>query len=114
MNALQDALQASLFLNSTDQYHGRPMYSAIIHLCQEKGLAGASVVRCMEGYGAGHHLHTQRILELSNNMPIRIDIIDTPDRIHAFLESASGILSSGMAVLTPVKIMRFEPAPKTG
>ena len=69
-----DAKQVTVFINSTDQWHGRSLYTAIVHLCQQQGIAGASVTRCVEGYGAGHHLHTSRLLELSENLPVRIEI----------------------------------------
>src|SRR5919108_6659652 len=53
-----NAKQVTIFVNSTDQWHGRPLYGAIVALCQEKGIAGASVIRCVEGYGAHRQLHT--------------------------------------------------------
>ena len=54
----------TVFVNSTDHWHGRPLYSAIVRLCQDRGIAGATVSRCVEGYGASHHIHTTRLLEL--------------------------------------------------
>jgi len=57
-----DARRVTVFLNSTDQWHGRPLYTAIVRLCQERGIAGATVSRCVEGYGAGGQLHTTRLL----------------------------------------------------
>src|SRR5271166_3471491 len=55
-----DARQVTIFINSTDQWHGKALYTAIVQLCERQGVAGATVTRCVEGYGAGHHLHTAR------------------------------------------------------
>ena len=54
----------TIYINSTDQWHGRPLYTAIVQLCREKGLAGATVTRAVEGFGAGQEVHTTRLLEL--------------------------------------------------
>ncbi len=79
MKIQTEAKLVTIFVNSTDQWHGRALYSAIIHLCQQKSVAGASASRCFEGYGASHHLHTTRLLELSENLPVRIDIVDVAE-----------------------------------
>lgn len=107
-----DAKQVTVFVNSTDQWHGRPLYSAIVHLCQEKGLAGASVTRCVEGYGAGQQLHTTRLLELSENLPVRIEIVDLPERIAPFLSALEGMIGEGLVVVNNVHILRFLPDQK--
>jgi PII-like signaling protein len=107
-----DAKQVTVFLNSTDQWHGRPLYSAIVKLCQDQGLAGASVMRCIEGYGAGHQLHTTRLLELSGDVPVRIDIIDLPERIDPFLAALEPMIGEGLVAVANVRILRFLPDPK--
>jgi len=107
-----DAKQVTVFLNSTDQWHGRPLYSAIVKLCQERGIAGATVSRCVEGYGAGRQLHTTRLLELSENLPIRIDIIDLAERIEPLLAALEEVLAEGLVVVSNVHILRFLTDPK--
>jgi PII-like signaling protein len=107
-----DAKQVTVFLNSTDQWHGRPLYSAIVKLCQERGIAGATVSRCVEGYGAGRQLHTTRLLELSENLPIRIDIIDLVERIEPLLAALEEVLAEGLVVVSNVHILRFLTDPK--
>ena len=107
-----DAKQVTVFVNSTDQWHGRPLYSAIVHLCQERGLAGATVSRCVEGYGAGHQLHTTRLLELSENLPVRIDVVDLPERIGPLLTALEGMIGEGLVVVHDVHIVRYLPDPK--
>jgi PII-like signaling protein len=108
-----DAKQVTVFVNSTDQWHGRPLYSAIVHLCQERGLAGATVSRCVEGYGAGHELHTTRLLELSENLPVRIEVVDLPERIGPLLAALEGMIGEGLVVVHDVHIVRYIPDPKT-
>jgi uncharacterized protein len=107
-----DAKMVSIFVNSTDQWHGRPLYTALVQLCQEKGIAGATVVRCVEGYGAGHELHTSRLLELSQNLPVRIDIVDLPERIEPFLASLGGMIGEGLVTVSDVHIIRYLADPK--
>ncbi len=112
MKVEANARLVTIFVNSTDQWHGRPLYSAVVQLCQEKGIAGATVSRCVEGYGAGHKLHTVRLLELSENLPVRIEIVDLPERIEPLLLALEGMIGEGLVVVSEVHILRFLPNPK--
>jgi PII-like signaling protein len=112
MKTEADAKQVTIFINSTDQWHGRALYTAIVHLCQQQGIAGASVTRCVEGYGAGHHLHTARLLELSENLPVRIDIIDSRERIEPLLTALDGMIHQGLVTVSDVHTIRFSPDTK--
>jgi len=112
MKVEANARLVTIFVNSTDQWHGRPLYSAVVQLCQEKGIAGATVSRCVEGYGAGHKLHTVRLLELSENLPVRIEIVDLPERIEPLLLALEGMIGEGLVVVSDVHILRFLPNPK--
>ena len=107
-----DARQVTVFVNSTDQWHGRPLYAAIVQLCRERGIAGASVTRCVEGYGAGGHLHTARLLELSENLPVRIDIVDLPERTEPLLVALEAMIGEGLVTVTNTHIMRYLPDPR--
>ncbi len=102
-----DAKLVTIYVNSTDQWHARPLYSAIVQLCQEKGIAGATVVRCLEGYGASRHLHTTRLLELSENPPVRIEIVDLPERIEPLLTALEGMIGEGLVAVSDVHIMKY-------
>jgi PII-like signaling protein len=102
-----EARVVTIFVNSTDQWHGRPLYSAIVQLCQDKGIAGATVSRCVEGYGAGQQLHTTRLLELSEDLPVRIEIVDLPERIEPLLTALSGMIGEGLVTVGNVHILRF-------
>jgi uncharacterized protein len=107
-----DAKMVTIFVNSTDQWHGRPLYTAIVQLCQEKGIAGATVVRCAEGYGSSRHLHTTRLLELSENLPVRIEIVDLPERIEPLLAALEGMIGEGLVTVSSVHIMKYLTDPK--
>jgi uncharacterized protein len=106
-----DAKLVTIYVNSTDQWHGRALYTVIVQLCQQKGIAGASVTRCVEGYGASRHLHTSRLLELSENLPVRIEIVDLPERIEPFLAALEGMIGEGLVVVSKVHILRYLPDP---
>jgi uncharacterized protein len=108
-----DAKMVTVFVNSTDQWHGRALYTAIVQLCLEKGIAGATVVRCVEGYGAGRHLHTSRLLELSENLPVRIEIVDLPERIDPLLAALGGMIGEGLVTVSDVHIIKYLADPKT-
>jgi len=99
----------TIYVNSTDQWHGHPLYSAIVQKCEEQGIAGATVVRCVEGYGAHHKLHTVRLLELTQNLPIRIEIIDLPERIEPLLTALEGMISEGLVTIQNVHVLKFLP-----
>jgi PII-like signaling protein len=107
-----DARLVTIYVNSTDQWHGRPLYTAIVQLCQNQGIAGATVIRCVEGYGAHHRLHTPRLLELSENLPVRIEIVDTPERINPLLASLGEMIGEGLVTVSPIHIMRYLHDPK--
>ena len=112
MKVEANARMVTVYINSTDQWHGRPLYSAIVGLCQERGIAGATVSRCVEGYGAGHRLHTTRVLELSENLPVRVEIVDLPERIDPLLAALGGMIGEGLVTVSNVHVLRFLPGPK--
>ncbi len=112
MKVEADARLLTIYVNSTDQWHGRPLYSAIVQLCEQMGIAGATVTRCAEGYGAGHRLHTARLLELSENLPVRIEIVDLAERIDPLLPALESMVREGLVTLSNVHILRFLPDPR--
>lgn len=107
-----DTRLVTVYVNSTDQWHGRPLYSAIVEMCRDRGIAGATVIRCTEGYGAGGRLHTTRLLELSEDLPVRIEIIDVPERIDPLLASLGEMIGEGLVTVAPIHIMKYLRDPK--
>jgi PII-like signaling protein len=102
-----EAKVVTVYVNATDQWHGRPLYSAIVHLCQEQGIAGATVMRCVEGYGAGGQLHTTRLLDLSDNLPVRIEIVDTAVRVQPLLVALAEMIDEGLVTVSDAHIVRY-------
>jgi PII-like signaling protein len=112
MKVETDAQLVTVYVNSTDQWHGRPLYTAVVQECERQGVAGATVFRAVEGYGAGRQLHTSRLLELSQNLPVRIEIVDIAERIGPLLETLGGMIVEGLVTVQNVHVLRFLPDPK--
>ena len=112
MKIEEDAKLVTAYVNSTDQWQGHPLYTAIVQFCQDHGIAGATVVRCVEGYGSHHRLHTSRLLELSENLPVRIEIIDIAERIDPLLASLDEMIGEGLVTVCPIRVIKYLHDPK--
>lgn len=93
-----------IFIGEDDQHEGIPLYDWIVREAKQAGLAGATVLRGVEGFGAHSRLHTAMVLRLSVDLPIVIEIVDTREKIEAFLPILDGVISEGMATIEPVEI----------
>ncbi|HEY6796063.1 MAG TPA: DUF190 domain-containing protein [Kineosporiaceae bacterium] len=100
------ALRMTIFIGETDQSHHRPLYSEIVHRAHARGLAGATVLRGYEGFGASSRIHTTRILSLTEDLPVVVLIVDRPDKIRAFLPEVEELVSEGLVVLDEVEVVR--------
>ena len=96
-----------LFIGESDRWHGKPLYQAIVERVREEGLAGATVIRGIEGFGADSHLHTSRILRLSEDLPVLIEIVDTPERIDRVVPILDEMVTEGMLTLERVQIVSY-------
>ena len=96
-----------LFIGESDTWHGKPLYQAIVERVREEGLAGATVLRGIEGFGADSHLHTSRILRLSEDLPVVIEIVDTPERIDRVVPILDEMVGEGMLTLERVQIVSY-------
>jgi uncharacterized protein len=101
------ALLARIYIGESDTWHGRPLYEAIVHLLRERGLAGATVIRGIEGFGARQHLHTTRILSLSTDLPLLIEVVDQEDRVRAVLPELDAMVSDGLITLERVEVVAY-------
>ena len=102
-----DAMLLRIFIGESDEYDGRPLYEAIVLKARETGLAGATVLRGPMGFGRSSRLHTTKILRLSQDLPLVIEIVDTPDKIEAFAEALNGMLGSGLVTTEKVRVLRY-------
>ncbi len=94
-----------IYLGDADRAGGKTAYRAIVELLRTRGLAGATVLHGIEGFGTKQHLHTDRILTLSVDLPVVIEVIDTEDRIHAVLPELDELVGDGLIVLSPVQVV---------
>jgi PII-like signaling protein len=101
------AMRLTIFVGESDQWHHHPVYTEIVHRAHAAGLAGASVMRGMEGYGASSHIHTTRILSLSEDLPAAIVIVDAAERIESFLPQLDELITEGLIILDPVNVIKY-------
>ncbi len=101
------AQRLTVFVGETDQWHHKPVYTEIVHRAHQAGLAGASVLRGIEGYGASQHLHTTRILSLSEDLPVAVIIVDIPERIQAFLPVLDELITEGLVIIDDVEVISY-------
>jgi hypothetical protein len=94
-------------VGESDQAHHRPVYTEIVHRAHKAGLAGASVFRGMEGFGRSNHIHTTRLLSLSEDLPVAIVIVDTEERLREFLPQLEELELEGLVLLEPVEVVRY-------
>ena len=104
-------LLARIYIGESDTWHGRPLYEAIVHLLRDRGLAGATVIRGIEGFGAKQHLHTTRILSLSTDLPILIEVVDQEERIRSILPEIDGMVAEGLITLERVEVLAYRANP---
>lgn len=107
------ALLVRIYIGESDHWHGKPLYQAIVELLRERGLAGATVLRGIEGYGAKAHLHTTRLLRLSEDLPILIEVVDQEDRIRAILPELDSMVGDGLITLEKVEVIAYRANPPT-
>ena len=108
------SMRLTIFIGETDQWHHRPLYTEIVHRAHQAGLAGASVMRGIEGFGASSRVHTTRILSLSSDLPVAIIIVDATDRIEAFLPQLDELIQEGLVILDPVDVIKYVGRTESG
>lgn len=97
----------TIFIGESDHYGRTPLASEIVHRAHKAGLAGATVFRGVEGYGASNHIHTTRILSLSDDLPVAVIIVDTDERIQAFLPELDSLITEGLVIVDDVEVVKY-------
>jgi PII-like signaling protein len=101
-----------IFIGESDRWHGKPLYEAIVLASREHGLAGATVLRGPMGFGANSHIHTSKILRLSEDLPMIIEIVDAENKIHDFLPVLDEMVAEGLITMETVHILRYRAREK--
>ncbi|MCX4584051.1 DUF190 domain-containing protein [Streptomyces sp. NBC_01481] len=101
------ALRVTIFIGESDLWHHKPVYTEIVHRAHKAGLAGASVFRGIEGFGASSLIHTVRLLSLSEDLPVAIVIVDDEERIRAFLPQLDELVTEGLVILDDCEVIRY-------
>ena len=96
-----------IFIGESDTWHGKPLYEAIVQVARKEGLAGATVLRGIEGFGADSRLHTSRILRLSEDLPVLIEIADTDENIDRMLPIFDEMVGEGLLTIERVHIVAY-------
>ncbi|MFJ5533099.1 DUF190 domain-containing protein [Streptomyces sp. NPDC093261] len=101
------ALRLTVFIGEHDRWHHKPLYAEIVHRAHAAGLAGASVFRGIEGFGASSLIHTSRLLSLSEDLPVAVVIVDTEERVRAFLPQLDELVTEGLVTLDGCEVITY-------
>lgn len=100
------AKHVSIYVGEDHQYHGQPTYSAILEFLIKSGVSGAIATRSLAGFGADHHLHTTRILRLTEDLPVKLEFTETPEKVAELLPKLSEMAGDGLVAMSDVEIVR--------
>src|SRR5262252_10515636 len=114
MNLPHEAMLLRIFIGESDRWEHKPLYEAIVLKARETHLAGATVLRGPMGFGKSSRLHTAKILRLSMDLPIVIEIIDSEDKIQAFLPVLDQMMKGGLVTLEKVRVIHYRAEEKPG
>ncbi len=107
MEIPHESVLLRVFIGESDRWEGRPLYEAIVLKAREQHLAGATVLRGAMGFGKSSRLHTTKILRLSYDLPVVIEITDSEEKINAFLPVLDGMIGDGLVTLEKVRAIRY-------
>jgi PII-like signaling protein len=107
MDSPSEAKLLRVFIGEADKFEGEPLYEAIVNLARQKKMAGATVLRGLMGFGADSRMHTAKILRLSEDLPIVVEIVDEPEKIEALLPELDKMVEEGMVTLEKVDVIAY-------
>jgi PII-like signaling protein len=100
------AKKVSIYVGEDHQYHGQPTYSAVLDFLFYRGVSGATVTRGLAGFGADHHLHTTRILRLTENLPVKLEFTETPEKVEELLPKLSEMVGTGLIEVQDTTVVK--------
>jgi len=103
----EESVLLRIFISELDRYHDQPLYEALVLKAREVGLAGATVLRGPLGFGHTSHLHTAKILRLSHDLPLVVEIVETQQKIDAFLPVLDEMMESGLLTIEKARVLRY-------
>lgn len=109
-----EGLLLRVFVGENDRWHGRPLYEAVVARAREAGLAGATVLRGLMGFGAKSRIHTAKILRLSEDLPIVIELVDTAEKIEKILPILDEMVADGMVTMERVRVIAYRAGKGSG
>jgi PII-like signaling protein len=109
MRAGDEATLLRIYIGEADRWHGRPLYQAIVEMVRREGLAGVTVLRGIMGFGAHSHMHSARILRLSEDLPIVVDIIDADGAIEKIRPAIDAMVGDGLVIRQSVQVVSRRP-----
>jgi uncharacterized protein len=101
------ARRITIFIGESDRFNHKPLYAEIVHRAHQRGLAGASVFRGIEGFGASSRIHTSRLLSLSEDLPMAIIIVDTEEKTAQFLDEVAELVTGGLIIVDDVHVHTY-------
>ncbi len=107
MTIPEDGYQLRIYIGESDRWHRKPLYEAIVVKARELRMAGATVLRGPMGFGAKSHLHTAKVLRLSEDLPMVIEIIDSKEKIDTFIPYIDEMVGDGLVTLERVQVIRY-------
>jgi len=113
MKLLSEARLLRIFIGESDKFEGRPLYQVIVERARQRELAGATVLRGYLGFGANSRIHSARVLRLSEDLPMVIEIVDEPERINAFITELDEIIGEGLVTLEKVEVLIYRHGEQT-
>ena len=112
MDLPEDALLLRIFIGESDRHGDRPLYEAIVLKARELNLAGATVLRGPMGFGASSRIHTAKIIQLSVDLPLIVEIVDTEEKINGFLPVLDEMMNGGLVTLEKARVIHYAPNKK--
>ena len=107
MKLPEEAELLRIFIGESDKFEGRPLYQSIVEEARRRGLAGATVTRGLMGFGVTSRLHTVKVLRISEDLPIVVEIVDKPERIESFLPRLDEMVGEGLITLENIKVIAY-------